>query len=136
MSGVGGVTVVGRPAGDRPSWDGPHGAAAGGGDLKHSDAPWKRAAGQAEGLVTHFGPVKGELGRAHQGLVAGAGALSALAELSAVRTSWERRIETARDECGSLAGKLRAVVVSQAGANEAVKSSFARVQIPGVAGER
>ncbi|CAM5649145.1 hypothetical protein SCYAM73S_03025 [Streptomyces cyaneofuscatus] len=78
-----------------------------------------RAAGGAEGLVAHFGPVKAELGRAHQGLTAGAGELSALAELGTVRASWERRIDTARDECRSLAGKLRAVTVTQAEVNEA-----------------
>lgn len=90
-----------------------------------------RAAGGAEGLVAHFGPVKAELGRAHQGLMAGAGELSALAELGTVRASWERRIETARDECRSLAGKLRAVTATQSEVNEAVKGSFDGVRVAG-----
>ncbi|MFD8466422.1 hypothetical protein ACFV10_15080 [Streptomyces cyaneofuscatus] len=90
-----------------------------------------RAAVGAEGLVAHFGPVKAELGRAHQGLMAGAGELSALAELGTVRASWERRIETARDECRSLAGKLRAVTATQSEVNEAVKGSFDGVRVAG-----
>ncbi|MFE2256663.1 hypothetical protein ACFXA0_17890 [Streptomyces cyaneofuscatus] len=134
MSGVG---VLAQPGGDRPWWwvepqggaDG--GGVGGGGDLKHSDGPWVRAAGGAEGLVAHFGPVKAELVRAHQGLTAGAGELSALAELGTVRASWERRIETARDECRSLAGKLRAVTATQSEVNEAVKGSFDGVRVVG-----
>ncbi|WP_308315240.1 hypothetical protein [Streptomyces sp. C3-3] len=114
--------MVGQP---NDGWErlgataGPAGAA-GGEDLRHSGGPWLRAAGGADRLVTHLGPAKSELEAAHRGLVAGAGAgagagaLAALAELSAVRASWERRIEDARDECGSLAGKLRAVVRGQA----------------------
>ncbi|MBT2378711.1 hypothetical protein J7E90_15475 [Streptomyces sp. ISL-111] len=131
--------MLAQPGGDRPWWwveprggtDGGGGGAAGGGDLKHSDGPWMRAAGGAEGLVALLGPVKAELGRAHQGLAAGAGELSALAELGTVRASWERRIETARDECRSLAGKLRAVTATQSEVNETVKGSFDRVRVAG-----
>ncbi|WP_307781757.1 hypothetical protein [Streptomyces sp. MBT59] len=82
------------------------------------------------------GPVKGELDVAHQGVTAGAGALSALAELGAVRASWERRFEDARKECGSLGGKMRAVVRGQTQANEAVKSGFDGVRTPSVGGAR
>lgn len=101
------------------------GPAGGGTELRHSDGPWTRAAGGAEALRTHMGPVTAELEAAHEGLMAGAGALAALAELGAVRDSWERRIEAARGECDSLAGKLRAVARAQGETNEAVKSAFA-----------
>ncbi|MFD6276557.1 hypothetical protein ACFWFI_13445 [Streptomyces sp. NPDC060209] len=95
--------------------------------LKHSDGPWLRAAGGADELVSHLGPVRAELGLAHQGLMAGAGRLTALAELAAVRESWERRIQAAQGECGSLAAKLRDVARTQGATNEAVRSSFASV---------
>ncbi|WP_370739805.1 hypothetical protein [Streptomyces sp. EN23] len=142
MSGVGGVTVVGQPN-DGREWAGvpvgPAGAAesagaAGGGDLRHSRGPWLRAAAGADQLVTLLGPVKSELEVAHQGLTVGAGALSALAELGTVRTSWERRIEEARKECGSLGGKMRAVVQGQTQANETVRSGFDGVKTPSVGG--
>ncbi|MFD5201287.1 hypothetical protein ACFWM7_14280 [Streptomyces sp. NPDC058375] len=138
MSGVGGVTVVGQPNDGWERLGVPAGQAggAGGGDLLHSGGPWQRAAGGADQLVTLLGPVKGDLETAHQGLTAGAGALSALAELSTVRASWERRIEGARAECGSLAGKLRAVTRGQSQTNEAVKSGFDRVKTPNVSGAR
>ncbi|MGW7092659.1 hypothetical protein [Streptomyces sp. NPDC054874] len=133
---MGGVTVVGQPTGSGERLGAPAGSAGetGGGDLRHSGGPWLRAAGGADQLVTHLGPVKGEQEAAHRGLTAGAGALDALAELSSVRASWERRIEGARGECGSLAGKLRAVVRGQTQANEAVKSGFDGVKTPGGGG--
>lgn len=120
MRGVAGVQGLSDPAG-------PVGPAGGGGreQLRHSDGPWLRAAGGAEALRTHLGPVPSELALAHQGLTAGAGDLSALAELGTVRTSWERRIAAAQGECASLAGKLRAVARIQGATNEAVRSSFA-----------
>ncbi|MFJ8754062.1 hypothetical protein ACIREO_32770 [Streptomyces sp. NPDC102441] len=96
--------------------------------LRHSDGPWLRAAGGADELATHLAPVRGELGLAHQGLMAGAGRLTALAELAAVRESWERRIQAAQGECGSLASKLRDVARTQGATNEAVRSSFASVK--------
>ncbi|MFF4249174.1 hypothetical protein ACFYY2_32600 [Streptomyces sp. NPDC001822] len=103
------------------------GPAAGGGSggvLRHSDGPWLRAAAGADELVAHLGPVHSELATAHQGLTPTAGELSALAELAAVRESWERRIQAARGECGGLADRLRAVAQAQGATNEAVRSSF------------
>ncbi|MFF5725142.1 hypothetical protein [[Kitasatospora] papulosa] len=105
----------------------------GGGDcgrrLEHSDGPWLRAAGGADELRTHLAPVRQELGLAHQGLMSGAGRLTALAELAAVRESWERRVQAAQGECGSLADKLRDVARIQGGTNEAVRSSFTSVRV-------
>ncbi|GAA3003267.1 hypothetical protein [Streptomyces fulvorobeus] len=117
-----GVAVVGQQR--LSDLAGPRG---GGGDsrvLKHSDGAWTRAAGGAEAMRTHLAPVRAELGAAHEGLPAGAGDLAALAELGAVRESWERRITTAQGECASLAGRLRAVARAQGETDEAVRSSF------------
>lgn len=124
MSGMTVVHGVSDPAG-KPGEGGPR--------LRHSDGPWLRAAGGAEELVSQLSPVRGELGVAHQGLMAGAGRLTALSELTAVRESWERRIQAAQGECGSLAAKLRDVARTQGATNEAVRSSFAAV-LPGEGG--
>ncbi|WP_329033747.1 hypothetical protein OIE71_15500 [Streptomyces sp. NBC_01725] len=95
--------------------------------LRHSDGPWTRAAGGAEAMRTQMAYVKAEFATAHEG-VAGCGeGLSALAVLATVRTSWERRIEAARDECGSLAGRLRAVAGTQGEHDAAVRSALAGV---------
>ncbi|MFB8029960.1 hypothetical protein ACFQ6U_20985 [Streptomyces sp. NPDC056465] len=123
MSGVAAAGVADDPAG-------PPGTGDQGPRLKHSDGPWLRAAGGAEELVAHLGPVRSELALAHAGLMAGAGRLTALAELAAVRESWERRIKAAQDECGSLAATLRGVTRTQGATNEAVRSSFAAVTVP------
>ncbi|MGW4310695.1 hypothetical protein [Streptomyces californicus] len=80
--------------------------------------------------MTLLGPVRADLDAAHRGVAAGGGALSALAELGVVRASWERRIDQARGECGSLAGNLREAVRVQSRSNEAVKSGFDAVGTP------
>ncbi|MFD3652232.1 hypothetical protein [Streptomyces sp. NPDC058620] len=120
-----GVAVVGQQR--LSDLAGPRGGGGGSRALKHSDGPWTRAAGGAEAMGTHLAPVKSELAAAHEGLLVGAGDLTALAELGTVRESWERRIATAQGECASLAGKLRAVARAQGETNEAVRSSFAPV---------
>lgn len=120
MSGMTVVHGTSDPAG-------PSGGGGCGPRLKHSDGPWLRAAGGAEELVTHLGPVRHDLASAHGGLLAGAGRLTALAELAAVRESWERRIQAAQGECGSLAGKLREVARIQGATDEAARSSLAAV---------
>ncbi|MFF2600215.1 hypothetical protein ACFVVB_14150 [Streptomyces californicus] len=112
-----------------PVRDGAPGAA-GEGDLQHHRRPWLRAAEGADQLVTLLGPVRADLDAAHRGVIAGGGALSALAELGVVRASWERRIDQARGECGSLAGNLREAVRVQSRSNEAVKSGFDAVGTP------
>ena len=60
-----------------------------------------------------YGPGEAGVGSGARRAHVGCGRLTALAELAAVRESWERRIEAARGECGSLAGKLRAVARMQ-----------------------
>lgn len=127
---VGSVGPV-RPMGSVgvPGRDGAPGAA-GEGDLQHHRRPWLRAAEGADHLVTLLGPVRADLDAAHRGVVAGGGALSALAELGVVRASWERRIDQARGECGSLAGNFREAVRAQSRSNEAVRSGFDAVGTP------
>ncbi|GGV90035.1 hypothetical protein GCM10015535_45130 [Streptomyces gelaticus] len=104
--------------------------------LKHSDGVWLLAAGGAEGMCTHLGPVKSEPETAHEGRLAGTGGLTALAELGAVRESWTRRFEAARGECRAPAGNLRAVARAQGETNETVKSAFGQVASAGRDGAR
>ncbi|MGZ2361840.1 hypothetical protein LRE75_35075 [Streptomyces sp. 372A] len=107
---------------------GPAGGGSGAGDeLRHSGGAWLRAAGGAEGMGAHLGPVRMELATAHEGVLAGTAGLDSLAELGAVRESWVRRVESARHECGALAGSLRAVARAQGETNESVRTSFSPV---------
>ncbi|WP_260697055.1 hypothetical protein [Streptomyces sp. 130] len=103
------------------------GGSAAGEELRHSGGAWLRAAGGAEGMGAHLGPVRMELATAHEGVLAGTAGLHSLAELGAVRESWVRRVESARHECGALAGSLRAVARAQGETNESVRSSFSPV---------
>ncbi|MFJ1750856.1 hypothetical protein ACIOJD_32150 [Streptomyces sp. NPDC088116] len=102
-----------------------------GGGLKHSGGPWTRAAGAAEALRTHMGQVRTEFAAAHEGLAAGTEGLGVAAVLRTVRTSWERRIEAAMGECGSLAGQLRAAAKDQGENEMAIRSAFGRVGAAG-----
>jgi hypothetical protein len=111
---------------DRAGVDGNAEEPAGGGRLKHSHGPWARAAATADQLKTSLGQVKSELAAAHQGVAAGSG-LEAVAVLRAVRTSWERRIASAADECGRLAVSLRTVARTQGKSEDAVRASLATV---------
>lgn len=112
---------------------GPGGSVSGHARLQHSDGPWVRAAGGAEALHTHLAPARAELEKSHEGLLAGesAGHFAVLRELAAVRESWVRRVGTAQGECGSLAGKLRAVAREQGATDQAVRESFGpRTDVP------
>ncbi|WP_202534348.1 hypothetical protein [Streptomyces sp. SID3212] len=104
------------------------GAGAGGGaDVRHSAGPWTRAAGAAEALRTHLGQVRPEFAAAHAGLAGGTEGLAVADVLRTVRTSWERRIDTAAGECGSLAGSLRAVAKDLGESDAAVRVALAGV---------
>ncbi|MCX5398028.1 hypothetical protein [Streptomyces sp. NBC_00102] len=94
--------------------------------LVHGDGPWVRAAGGAEALHTHLGTARAELEKAHEGLLTSesAGDFAVLGELAEVRASWLRRVSTAQRECGSLAGKLRAVATEQRTTDERVRDGF------------
>ncbi|WP_241989998.1 hypothetical protein [Streptomyces sp. AC1-42W] len=95
-----------------------------GAELRLSAGVWLRAAGGAEAMGAHFGPVRGELAAAAEGVTAGTAGLNSPAELGAVQESWVRRFEAARRECGALAGNLRAVARAHGETNDAVRSSF------------
>lgn len=95
--------------------------------LRHSDGPWTRAAGGAEVMRTQMSYLRAEFETAHEGVAGCGDGLSVVAVLGTVRTSWERRIEAARDECGSLGGRLRAVAKTQGEHDSAVRSGLAGV---------
>ncbi|MFD7090376.1 MULTISPECIES: hypothetical protein [unclassified Streptomyces] len=94
--------------------------------MRHSGGPWIRAAGAAEALRTHMGPVRAEFAAAHEGLAAGTEGLGVAAVLRTVRGSWERRIEAAMGECGSLAGQLRAVARDLGETDEVIAATLAK----------
>lgn len=121
----GGLRALADEAGAGPGASG----VASGERLRHSDGPWNRAAGGAEVTRTQLAYVKAEFETAHEGVAGCAEGLGVLAVLGTVRTSWERRIEAARDECGSLAGRLRAVAVTQGEHDTAVRSGLAGIDV-------
>ncbi|MFE2634335.1 hypothetical protein ACFXKF_05990 [Streptomyces scopuliridis] len=122
------IDMTGGVPAPRVGDDGGAGGGVGGGTgLRHSGGPWVRAAGAAEGLRTHMGQVRAEFAAAHEGLAAGTEGLGVAAVLRTVRMSWERRIETAMGECGSLAGQLRAVAKDLRETDEVIAASLARV---------
>jgi hypothetical protein len=105
-------------------------AGPGGGDLAHGGGPWTRAAGAADALRTDLGRVRSELAVAHEGVGAGTAALGMAGVLRAVRESWEQRIRTATDECGELAGSLRAVAKIHGEVDTSVRSSLEKIAVP------
>ncbi|WP_327235844.1 hypothetical protein OG349_19675 [Streptomyces sp. NBC_01317] len=110
------------------------GGAGGGADVRHSAGPWTRAAGAAEALRAHLGQVRPEFAAAHAGLAGGTEGLAVADVLRTVRTSWERRIDTAMGECGSLAGSLRAVAKDLGESDAAVRVALAGVEVGAGAG--
>ncbi|MFF2526691.1 hypothetical protein [Streptomyces liangshanensis] len=128
MAGTGGDGGVGGGGGaGAGAGAGGAGGAGGAADVRHSAGPWSRAAGAAEALRTHLGQVRPELASAHAGLAGGTEGLAVADVLRTVRTSWERRIDAAAGECGSLAGSLRAVAKDLGESDAAVRSALARV---------
>ncbi|MFD3519165.1 hypothetical protein [Streptomyces sp. NPDC058653] len=119
----GGLRALADEAGAGPEASG----AAAGERLRHSDGPWTRAAGGAEVMRTQMAYLKAEFETAHEGVAGGGEGLSAVRALAIVRTSWERRIEAARDECGGLAGPLRAVARTQGEQDAGTRSGIAGV---------
>ncbi|MFJ7997247.1 hypothetical protein ACIQ7D_08865 [Streptomyces sp. NPDC096310] len=99
-------------------------------DLRHSDGPWTRAAGVAEELRTSITAAKSRLTSAHEGSATGTEGLTAMGTLKSVLISWEERLKSVQDECGSLAPKLRLVAQGQGEREVTVKSSFAGLDKP------
>jgi hypothetical protein len=85
------------------------GTGGGSGALRHSNRPWSRAAGTADALRISTQSTKNGLESSHTGVPNGAVGLASVSALETVLTSWERRLESVRDECESLEPKLRAV---------------------------
>ncbi|MGW2657930.1 hypothetical protein ACWC1D_30290 [Streptomyces sp. NPDC001478] len=136
-AGASGLGVGGTGPGVGGSGPGGGVTGPGGGDeLRHSEGPWLRAAGGAEAMNAHLGPVRTDLATAHAGLSAGTVGLTALAELGAVRESWQRRFDAARHECAFLAAGLRAVARAQGETDASVNASFAPVMTGRDAGGR
>ncbi|MFD7286017.1 hypothetical protein [Streptomyces sp. NPDC059863] len=112
------------------------GNAASEGDLKHTDRPWTTAAGVAEDLRTSTATAKSKLSSAHAGVAAGVEGLTSAGVLTSVLTSWEDRLGTVRDECGSLAPKLRQVGKDLGERDTKVRSSLQGIDTPSVPGEK
>ncbi|MEU6630308.1 amino acid ABC transporter permease [Streptomyces parvus] len=116
---------------------GPTGTSSGGeptgGDrLKHVTKQWNTAASTADSLRTSTHQGMGRLSEAHAGVPAGTRGLESADTLRTVLTSWEKRLESIRDECGSLGPKLRQAAKSLGETNVKVKSSVDRVEVPDV----
>ncbi|MFE2635499.1 hypothetical protein ACFXKX_25165 [Streptomyces scopuliridis] len=100
------------------------------GDLKHTDRPWTTAAGVADALRTSTATAKSNLASAHAGVTADNEGLASAGVLTSVLTSWEDRLRAVRDECGSLAPKLRLVGKDLGERNVKVKSSLQGIDTP------
>ncbi|MFK0023495.1 amino acid ABC transporter permease [Streptomyces sp. NPDC090798] len=97
------------PGGSTPTSGSTTGTGGGSGTLRHSNGPWSRAAGTADDLRISTQSTKNGLQSSHTGVPNGAAGLASLSALTTVLTSWEKRLESVRDECESLEPKLRAV---------------------------
>ncbi|MCX2967700.1 MULTISPECIES: hypothetical protein [Streptomyces] len=98
------------------------GGAPRGGKLRHSAGPWTSAAGTAERLRDSMGSAKSTLETSHQGVAAEGAGLASVVELDGVRSTWEARLEDAREECDSLVGKLGSVA-KEHGENESATTA-------------
>ncbi|MFJ1575866.1 hypothetical protein [Streptomyces sp. NPDC088182] len=106
------------------------GGAASRSDLEHSDGPWTTAAGVAEALRTSTTTAKSRLTSTHTGVTAATEGLASSGVLKSVLTSWEDRLSSVRDECGSLAPKLRQVGKDLGERDTKVKSSLQGINTP------
>ncbi|MCZ7414932.1 MULTISPECIES: hypothetical protein [unclassified Streptomyces] len=77
--------------------------------LKHSAGPWTTAANDADGLRDSMRSAVDKLGTSHQRLGSEGAGLASVVQLDSVRSTWERRLKDARDECETLGDRLRRV---------------------------
>ncbi|WP_156726232.1 amino acid ABC transporter permease [Streptomyces apocyni] len=105
-------------------------SARGTGQLRHSDKPWTDATTVARELRSSMATGRTDLSQAHGDVAAGTTGLASAAALKTVLTSWERRLESVRDECGALAPKLRQAAKEQRGTDAGVKSDVDSVRVP------
>ncbi|MGW1009085.1 hypothetical protein ACWD4X_03420 [Streptomyces termitum] len=103
--------------------EGPRGS----GRLGHSAGPWTGASRTAGALRTSTEAGRAALGPGHEGVETGAAGLAALAELTAVRRSWEARLGAVRDECEALQGALLAVARELGETDTSVRSALSSI---------
>ncbi|MEU9608822.1 hypothetical protein [Streptomyces sp. NPDC048057] len=76
------------------------------GRLLHGSGPWREAAKNARELHTGAASSHRALETGHQGVTQGGAGLTSVPALQAVRTSWQERLVSLRDECAYLDGAL------------------------------
>ncbi|MFC8918975.1 amino acid ABC transporter permease [Streptomyces sp. NPDC057116] len=113
-----------------PADQGGTGTPAGGTGLKHSAAPWNRAATTAKELGVSTGASKTSLTNGHAGMAGGMEGLASLAELKSVLTSWEKRLKAVGDECDALDPALRGVPKTLGGVDTATGAKADSVKTP------
>ncbi|WP_344366614.1 amino acid ABC transporter permease [Streptomyces gobitricini] len=113
-----------------PADQGGSGTAADGTGLKHSSAPWNRAAATAHELGVSTDTSKSTLTTGHAGMAGGLAGLASLAELKSVLTSWEKRLKAVGDECNALEPALRQVPKDLGGVDTATGAKADGVKTP------
>ncbi|MHC0430063.1 hypothetical protein ACX6XY_07725 [Streptomyces sp. O3] len=100
------------------------------GQLRHSGKPWADAATAARELRASIATGRGDLRQAHGGVTAGTHGLASARALAGVLASWEKRLESVRDECGALAPRLRQAAKDQRETDARVKAGVDAVRVP------
>ncbi|MFD3760725.1 hypothetical protein [Streptomyces sp. NPDC058622] len=117
------LASAGGPSGGGNSGNG------GDGDLNHAGGPWSGAASASGELRISTATALGRMAAAHDGIAAGTAGLGATAALAAVRTSWEERLSSVRDECGSVQSALLTVAREIGEVDQNNKVAFSRLAV-------
>jgi hypothetical protein len=91
-------------------------------DLKSSQGPWTRAAGVAGELRVGVVSALTDLTTAFEDAPIASGGFGSTVALAEVRTSWEKRLASVRDECGRLQTTLRAAGRGDASSGRGTKA--------------